>query len=105
MTNLSIELQPETGQKFIRIMERYSDKEDFFRDIIRYQVEELKNSIRNIDIDLRDFETKYRLSTEEFYQKFTKGDLGDSEDSEDFILWSGIYEMQLDNKKKLAEIE
>jgi hypothetical protein len=34
MINLSVELQPETEQKFIRIMERYSDKEEFFRDII-----------------------------------------------------------------------
>jgi hypothetical protein len=102
MTNLCVELQPETEQKFFRIMDRYSDKEDFFRDIIRYQVDELKNSIHNIEIDLRDFEEKYKLSTEEFYRNFTKGAM---DDSEDFILWSGIYEMQLDNKKKLIEIE
>jgi len=102
MINLSVELQPETEQKFIRIMCQYPDKEEFFRDIIRYQIEELKNGIHNIEIDLKDLEEKYRFSTEEFYRKFTNGEL---DDAEDFILWSGIYEMQLDNKKKLSEIE
>ena len=48
MLNLSVELPPETEQKFIRIMEQYSDKEEFFQDIIRYQIDELKNSIHNI---------------------------------------------------------
>jgi len=102
MIKLSFELQPETEQKFTRIMEQYSDKEEFFQDIIRYQVDELKNSIRNIEIDLRELEQKYCLSSEEFYRKFTNGELGDEEE---YILWSGIYEIQLENKKKLIELE
>ncbi len=102
MLNLSFKLQPETEQKFTRIMEQYSDKEEFFQDIIRYQVDELKNSIHNIEIDLRELEQKYSLSSEEFYRKFTNGELGDEEE---YILWSGIYEMQLENKKKLTELK
>jgi hypothetical protein len=102
MLNLSVELPPETEQKFIRIMEQYSDKEEFFQDIIRYQIEELKNSIHNIEIDLTELEKKNCLSSEEFYHKFTNGELGDEEE---YILWSGIYEMQLANKKKLTELE
>jgi predicted mannosyl-3-phosphoglycerate phosphatase (HAD superfamily) len=102
MLNLSFDLQPETEQKFIRIMEQYSDKEEFFQDIIRYQIDELKNSIHNIEIDLKELEQKHCLSSEEFYRKFTNGDLGDEEE---YILWSGIYEMQSANKKKLTELE
>ncbi len=102
MLNLSFKLQPETEQKFTRIMEQYSDKEQFFQDIIRYQVDELKNSIHNIEIELRELEQKYSLSSKEFYLKFTNGELGDEEE---YILWSGIYEMQLENKKKLIELK
>ena len=102
MLNLNVELQPETEQKLIRIMEHYSDKETFFQEIIRYQVDELKNSIHNIEVDLRELEQKYDLSSEEFYRRFTNGELGDAEE---YILWSGIYEMQLENKKKLTELK
>lgn len=102
MLNLNFELRPETEQKFIRIMEQYSDKEKFFQDIIKYQVDELKNSIHNIEIDLLELEAKYSLSSEDFYRKFTDGELGDEEA---YILWAGIYEMQLENKKKLSELK
>ena len=102
MLNLDFELQPETEQKMKRILDQYTDKEVFFQDIIKYQVNELKNGIHNIEIDLRDLERKYQLSSEDFYRQFKNGEL---DDQEDFILWSGIYEMQQENKKKLAELE
>lgn len=51
---------------------------------------------------MKKFEQKYRLSTEEFYRKFKSGELGDDED---FILWSGIYEMQQESNRRLAELE
>ncbi len=102
MLNLDFVLQPETEQKMKRILDQYPDKEVFFQDIIKNQINELKNGIHNIEIDLREFEQKYRLSSEEFYRQFKNGEL---DDQEDFMLWSGIYEMQLQNKKKLVELE
>ena len=41
------------------------------------------------------------MSSEEFYQKFEQGLTGDNED---FIVWSGIYEMFYENEKKLSEL-
>jgi hypothetical protein len=102
MLNLDIVLQPETEQKMKRILDQYPDKEVFFQDIIKNQINELKNGIHNIEIDLKEFEQRYHLSSEDFYHKFKNGKLGDQED---FMLWSGIYEMQLQNKKKLVELE
>ena len=102
MLNLDIALQPETEQKMKRILDQYPDKEVFFQDIIRNQINELKNGIHNIEIDLKEFEQRYNLSSEAFYHKFKDGALGDQED---FILWSGIYEIQLQSKKKLVELE
>jgi hypothetical protein len=102
MLNLDFVLQPETEQKMKRILDQYPDKEVFFQDIIKNQINELKNGIHNIEIDLKEFEQKHRLSSEEFYRQFKSGEL---DDQEDFMLWSGIYEMQLQNKKKLVELE
>jgi hypothetical protein len=101
MLNLDFVLQPETEQKMKRILDQYPDKEVFFQDIIKKQINELKNGIHNIEIDLKAFEQRYSLSSEDFYKRFSNGELGDDED---FMLWSGIYEMQLENKKKLLEL-
>ena len=42
---------------------------------------------------LRDFETRYGMSSAEFFSKFSTGALGDAGD---FITWAGLYEMYLD---------
>lgn len=102
MLNIDFVLQPDTEQKMRRILDQYPDKEVFFQDVIQNQINELKNGIHNIEIDLKEFVQKYRLSSEDFYRQFKNGDLGDQED---FMIWAGIYEMQLQNKKKLIELE
>lgn len=102
MLNWNFELQPEIEEKMQLILDQYPDKESFFQDIINNQVNELMNGIHNIEIDLKEFEKKYQRSTENFYRQFKNGEL---DDRNDFIVWSGIYEMQLENKKKLAELE
>ncbi len=102
MLNLDFVLQPETEQKMKRILDQYPDKEVFFQDIIKNHINELKNGVHNIEIDLKEFEQRYQLSSEDFYHQFKNGEL---DDQEDFMLWSGIYEMQLQNKKKLVDLE
>lgn len=102
MLKLKIKLRPETEEKIKLMLAQHSDKEIFFQDIIKHKINELKNGIVNIKIDLQQFEEKYNLSTEDFYKKFINGELGDEED---FLVWSGIYEMQLRNKKELKELE
>jgi hypothetical protein len=102
MVNIDFVLQPETERKIKRVLDQYPDKEAFFQDIIKHRINELKNGIHNIEIDLKEFEEKYRLSSEDFYHRFRDGKL---DDQEDFMVWSGIYEMQLQNKKELLELE
>ncbi len=55
-----------------------------------------------MQIDLKQFEEQYSLSSEEFYRQFESGKLGDKED---YMIWAGIYEMLLQNKKRLGELE
>jgi len=97
MLKLDFEVLPETELKMKRVLEHYPDKEVFFQDIIKNRVNELKIGIQNIEIDLKEFEQKYQLSSNDFYHRFKNGDL---EDIEDFILWSGLLEMQKEDKKQ-----
>ena len=73
----------------------------FAQNIIAYQISELKKAILNIRFDLIEFEQKYQESSEVFYQKFMAGKL---DDTEDFMIWAGIYEMLLDNQQQLEAI-
>ena len=101
MQNFNFKLKPKTEKKLLSILKRYSNKEKFFDDVIKYEISELKKGIMNIEIEIKKYEKKYALSSNDFYQKFEKGKLGDKND---FMIWSGIYEMQLRNKSKLEEL-
>ena len=102
MIDLKLDLKDETEEKLKKILAQYSDKEIFAKNIIGYETSELKKAIVNIQVDLRNFEKKYNLSSDEFSQKFETGKLGDDED---YIIWAGLYEMLTKNVKRLAELE
>jgi hypothetical protein len=54
-----------------------------------------------MQIDLYDFEKKYDMSSAAFYQKFESGELADEKD---YMIWSGVYEMQQESKHKLNQL-
>lgn len=96
-----LQLQAETERRLKQILSQYNDVELFAQNIITYQIVELKKATLNIRLDLQAYEQKYQQSSDTFYQKFMRGKL---DDSEDFIVWAGIYEMLLDNKRQLEAI-
>lgn len=102
MIDLSLNLKEETKEKLKKILAQYSDSEVFATNIIGYETSELKKGIINLQIDIKNFEKKYNLSSQEFFQKFDSGELGDDED---FIIWAGLYEMLNKNINRLAELE
>ncbi|MGR3178977.1 MAG: hypothetical protein ACUZ8E_13065 [Candidatus Anammoxibacter sp.] len=102
MIDLCLDLKKETERKFNKILGQYSNKEIFAQNVIEYEISELKKGIINMQIDLRQYENKYNLSSEGFSKKFESGELGDDED---YIIWAGIYEMFKNNKKRLLELE
>jgi hypothetical protein len=95
---VQLQLQPQTEERIKRIMAQYPDPEVLAQNIIAYQIAELKKASLNIRLDLWQFEQKYQQSTEAFYHQFTAGKL---DDTEDFIVWAGIYEMLQDNERQL----
>ena len=64
-------------------------------------LDELKGAILNLKLDLQDYEAKYKLASEVFYEQFASGML---DDREDFIIWSGLYEMLLTNETQLQDL-
>lgn len=102
MVNIQLQLQPQTEERLRKILTQYHNHEVFVQNIIAYQIAELKRAILNIRLDLQQFEQKYQLETEEFYQQFQTGSL---EDTEDFMIWAGIYEMFCENRRKLEELQ
>jgi hypothetical protein len=98
MLNLELHIQPHTEQRLKAILASTPDEETFAQNIIAYQMAELRKGILNIRLDLKQFEAQYRQSSEEFYRQFEQG-LAD--DTEDFMLWAGLYEMLCDNERRL----
>jgi len=101
MINLQLKLRPETAQRLKKILGDAHDQEMFAQNIIAYQIAELKKGNLNIRLDLKQFEEKYQMSTETFYDQFEQGKI---EDSEDNMIWAGLCEMLEKNTTRLREL-
>ena len=102
MLSLQLDVQPATEQRLRRLMSQVSDQEAFARNIIDFQIHELKRGILNLRLDLKKFESQYQMPSDVFYQQFEQGLI---DDHEDFMLWSGLYEMLQDNQQRLQELQ
>ncbi len=60
------------------------------RNIFLEEIKSIEQEMQEIEVDLRTFEQQYKLSSEQFYQQFKKGKLGDEID---FVEWSAFYQM------------
>ena len=52
-----------------------------------------------LEQQLADFERRYSLNSEEFYERFEQGELGDAMD---FVEWSATYEMAANLRRRLS---
>jgi hypothetical protein len=102
MLNFQLAIQPQTEQRLRKILNNTQDVEAFAQGIINYQITELQKAILNIQLDLQSYEKNYQMSSDSFYEKFLQGDLNDDED---FMIWSGLYELLIENKNKLCELK
>ena len=65
------------------------------------QCQRLQKAILNLRLDLKVFEQKYQIKSEQFYQEFSQSILADEED---FMIWSGLYEMLSQNEIQLQKL-
>ncbi len=102
MSDLHLDLHPKTAKRLRKVLELSSDPETFAQDIIAYQINELKRAVLNLKLDIKVFEEKYKLSTDDFYRQFSRGA---TDDHEDYIVWAGLYELLQKNEKQLQELQ
>jgi hypothetical protein len=102
MFDLRLDVQPKTAQRLKKVLELHPDQESFARDIIAYQVTELNKAILNLKLELKEFEREYAWSSAEFYTEFSHGRLGDCEA---YVIWAGLYEMLIENQRRLDSLQ
>jgi len=67
-----------------------------------FQIARYRKAVTGIDDELKVFEQKYTMSSEECYLRFNSGELGDKAD---FFEWSGLYENFLLYRKRMAALK
>lgn len=70
--------------------------------LIVYQLAKYRRHIDQVNYELRKFEDSYHMSSEEFYEKFEAGELGDEGD---FFEWSSLYENILLYEERIEKLE
>jgi len=93
MLDFHLSVQPETEQRLKIILNSVEDEENFAQGIINDQIARLQRTILNLRLDLK--------VSEQFYQEFSQGILADEED---FMIWSGLYEMLCQNEIQLQRL-
>lgn len=102
MLNFNLNVRPKTAKRLKKVLEYSRDEEAFAQSFIAYQIAELRRAILNLQLELKTFEEKYRMSSTIFHKKFNQGQM---DDSEDFILWAGMCEMLEKNEARLQGLE
>ena len=102
METISFEIKTSLANKINNYIKLFGNKDLFFDKFIEFEINQLKKEIAQMQLDLNFYEKKYNLNSKEFFEKFENGDLGDDKN---FILWSGIYEMQQNCKHKLEQLQ
>lgn len=85
-------------ETLVQIILSLSDEE---RQILDSKVREssISQQIADLENRLKNFEEKYHMPSESFYQRFQSGELGDSID---FFEWNTYYEMWNSAQIKVA---
>ncbi|MFH1907435.1 MAG: hypothetical protein ABIL11_08675 [Chloroflexota bacterium] len=102
MLSFNLNVQPQTAKRLKKVLEFTGNEEAFAQNIIAYQIAEIRRAILNLRLDLKTFEEKYKMSSADFYEKYSGGRM---DDSEDFILWAGMCEMLEKNETRLRGLE
>ena len=58
--------------------------------------------LKRYEQDMREFDRRYEMNSENFYQRFEAGELGDEIE---FFEWSGLYELRQDILNKIHQLE
>ncbi|MFM7406092.1 MAG: hypothetical protein ACKO3K_05350 [Cuspidothrix sp.] len=93
----------------LKVLEAFSQQGGYsdilassLRKIITQEINHIQQQIKELENDLQIFEHQYQLSSENFYQQFKRGELGDEVD---FVEWSAFYQMWTDLQARLTLLQ
>ncbi|XWK86392.1 MAG: hypothetical protein U7127_19505 [Phormidium sp.] len=66
--------------------------------IITYEIENAQKEAAELNAELQAFEAQYKMSSQDFYQRFRRGEMGDDVN---FVEWSAFYRMWLSVQERL----
>ncbi len=101
----TISITKEIIQNIGKIFEKGLQNEYLSRSIGKIIEYEKEKTIKEVDMlkeELSRFESTYQMSSEDFFNRFEKGDLGDKED---FFEWSAMYQMYQRSVDRLNILE
>ena len=102
MLNFNLNVRPQTAKRLKKVLEYSRDEDAFAQSFIAYQIAELRRANLNLRMEIKSFEEKYKLSSAAFRKKFDQGKM---DDTEDFIVWAGAYELLAKNEARLRGLE
>jgi len=70
--------------------------------LIEYEIKNSQETVAELKEELQVYESKYKLSSEEFYRRFHQGEFGDKLD---LVEWSIFYKMWLYAQERLQILE
>lgn len=101
---IRLELNNKSEKLFKKLLKKHNnDENSLINSIFNYHKDQLKKGVKNLKIDMSYFESKYEMTSEEFYQDFVQGKFAD--ENNDFMQWSGEYEILLNYLDELKEFE
>ena len=101
---LNITIQKNTEQKLNNYVSVFSGNYDkMFNEILSYRAMQLQKAIKIMKLDFANFEKKYSMTSEKFYNLFESGNLGD--ENNDFYQWSGEYETYKDYQNEIKYLQ
>ncbi len=98
---LNLELDTTTEKKVNMIFNNTKNRSVIIEEFIEYRINQIKQGIINIKKDLIEYEKKYNITSFDLFNNNIEFD----RHSDDYIIWSGIYEMYNQNIEKLKELE
>ncbi len=83
----------------IKILEKYIESDGFdsfaeqiIKKLVHHSLQKEQRDLQEITEKLKAFEGKFNMKSEEFYERFHNGDLGDDED---FFVWDATIKIKI----------
>ena len=76
--------------------------ENSMRKMLEYEAHTLRRNLNEMNDDVRNYEEKYSMKSDEFIGKFNKGQIGDETD---FIDWFALVDTKKRLENSLANVE